>query len=105
MIAAADSLVAGDRVRLLPGDRVPVDGVVADGVSLVNEAMLTGEPRGSLDRTCFYILAHTYFGTQHLHTCFIYIYYIIYIYSHICWRKHVRSFGHILPTIFEILVF
>ncbi len=33
----------GDRVALRPGDRVPVDGVVVDGESAVDEAMLTGE--------------------------------------------------------------
>jgi len=34
----------GDRVRLLPGDRVPVDGVVLEGASAVDIASLTGEP-------------------------------------------------------------
>ena len=33
----------GDLVVLRPGDRVPVDGVVAEGDSAVDEAMLTGE--------------------------------------------------------------
>jgi Cu+-exporting ATPase len=33
----------GDLVALRPGDRVPVDGVVAEGDSAVDEAMLTGE--------------------------------------------------------------
>ena len=33
----------GDRVALRPGDRVPVDGVVVEGESAVDEAMLTGE--------------------------------------------------------------
>ena len=34
----------GDRVRLLPGDRVPVDGQVLEGCSAVDVSALTGEP-------------------------------------------------------------
>ncbi len=36
-------LVVGDRVRIRPGERVPVDGTVEEGTSYVDEAMLTGE--------------------------------------------------------------
>jgi Cu+-exporting ATPase len=36
-------LEIGDRIVLLPGDRVPVDGVIVDGDSSVDESMLTGE--------------------------------------------------------------
>jgi Cu2+-exporting ATPase len=35
----------GDRLRLLPGDRVPVDGVVLEGRSRVDASSLTGESR------------------------------------------------------------
>jgi Cu+-exporting ATPase len=34
----------GDRVRVRPGERVPVDGLVEEGASAVDESMLTGEP-------------------------------------------------------------
>ncbi len=35
----------GDKVLVKPGEKIPVDGIVIDGVSSVNEAMLTGESR------------------------------------------------------------
>ncbi len=38
-------LNVGDRVLIKPGEKIPVDGRVMDGVSSVNEAMLTGESR------------------------------------------------------------
>ena len=38
-----DQVVVGDLVRVRPGDRVPVDGIVIDGASAVDESMLTGE--------------------------------------------------------------
>ena len=34
----------GDRLRVRPGESIPVDGVVIDGVSSVDESMVTGEP-------------------------------------------------------------
>ncbi len=47
-------LVAGDVVRVRPGEAIPVDGVVVEGVGEANEALLTGEslpvPKGVGDR-------------------------------------------------------
>jgi Cu+-exporting ATPase len=38
-----DQVVAGDTLRVRPGDKVPVDGVIVSGNSSVDEAMVTGE--------------------------------------------------------------
>jgi Cu+-exporting ATPase len=38
-----DQVVVGDRLRVRPGDGIPVDGVVLNGASAVDEAMVTGE--------------------------------------------------------------
>src|SRR4051812_8187266 len=39
-----EAVVVGDMVIVKPGEKVPVDGVVTEGASAVNESMLTGEP-------------------------------------------------------------
>ena len=39
-----DQVHVGDRLRVRPGERVPVDGVVSDGTTTVDESMVTGEP-------------------------------------------------------------
>ncbi|ETI60511.1 haloacid dehalogenase [Sphingobium sp. C100] len=41
---ALEDVQVGDRLRVRPGDKVPVDGVVVDGRSSVDESMISGEP-------------------------------------------------------------
>ncbi len=43
-IVSLDEVLAGDRLRVRPGDSIPVDGVVVEGRSSVDESLLTGEP-------------------------------------------------------------
>jgi Cu+-exporting ATPase len=41
---ALDQVAVGDRLRVRPSEKIPVDGVVLEGASSVDESMLTGEP-------------------------------------------------------------
>jgi len=41
---ALDAVAVGDRLRVRPGEKVPVDGVVLEGGSAVDESMVSGEP-------------------------------------------------------------
>ena len=40
---ALDAVQVGDRLRVRPGEKVPVDGVLVEGTSAVDESMVTGE--------------------------------------------------------------
>jgi Cu+-exporting ATPase len=56
-------IVAGDRLTVRPGEAIPVDGVVIEGRSAVDEAMLTGEPAPVLKEGGATVVAGTVNGT------------------------------------------
>jgi len=41
---ALDTVAVGDRLRVKPGEKVPVDAIVLEGASRIDESMMTGEP-------------------------------------------------------------
>ena len=60
---ALDDVHPGDRLRVRPGESVPVDGVVEEGESRVDESMLTGEPMPVAKRAADRVVGGTVNGT------------------------------------------
>ncbi|URW77091.1 heavy metal translocating P-type ATPase [Sphingomonas donggukensis] len=60
------AVVAGDRLRVRPGEAVPVDGAVVEGRSSVDESMLTGEPAPVLKDEGATVIGGTVNGTGSL---------------------------------------
>jgi Cu+-exporting ATPase len=58
-----EAVQVGDRLRVRPGEKVPVDGVVLEGASAVDEAMVTGEPIPVEKRTDDRVIGATINGT------------------------------------------
>jgi Cu+-exporting ATPase len=61
-----EQVQVGDRIRVRPGEKVPVDGVVLEGQSAVDESMLTGEPIPVTKRVADRVTGATLNGTGSL---------------------------------------
>jgi Cu+-exporting ATPase len=56
------AVMVGDRLRVKPGEKLPVDGTVLDGSSRVDESMITGEPVPVAKRAGAHVTAATVNG-------------------------------------------
>jgi Cu+-exporting ATPase len=56
----------GDRLRVRPGEKVPVDGIALEGASWIDESMITGEPIPVEKRACDRVIGATVNGTGSL---------------------------------------
>jgi Cu+-exporting ATPase len=41
---AIENILRGDKIRVKPGEKIPVDGIIVEGESAIDESMITGEP-------------------------------------------------------------
>jgi Cu+-exporting ATPase len=60
---AIESIVMGDRLRVRPGEKVPVDGIVLEGSSDVDESMITGEAMPAHKAAGARVIAGTVLGS------------------------------------------
>jgi Cu+-exporting ATPase len=58
-----DRVAPGERLRVRPGEKVPVDGVVVEGTSSIDESMVTGEPIPVEKKTGDRVIGATINGT------------------------------------------
>ncbi|HSE11691.1 MAG TPA: heavy metal translocating P-type ATPase [Rudaea sp.] len=61
-----DQVQVGDLLRIRPGEKIPVDGVVVDGSSSIDESLLTGEPLPAEKRAGDAVTGGTLNGTGSL---------------------------------------
>ncbi|HYA88166.1 MAG TPA: heavy metal translocating P-type ATPase [Nitrospirota bacterium] len=67
-MVSVSSLCPGDLIEVIPGEKIPLDGIVREGESEINEAMLTGESLPVTKRSG----AEVFGGTVNLYGRFIY---------------------------------
>lgn len=62
---SVEKLKPGDRVIVKPGEKIPADGIVVEGRSYVNEAMLTGESKPVEKKSGDEVIGGAINGTVH----------------------------------------
>lgn len=62
---AISAVQVGDLLRIRPGEKVPVDGVLVEGSSAIDESMLTGEPLPVTKRVGDKVIGATLHGNTH----------------------------------------
>lgn len=55
----ASDLFSGDIVKVLPGEKIPVDGVILEGVSIIDESTITGEGKGAEKKSGDFVFGGT----------------------------------------------
>ncbi len=61
-----EEVKVGDRLRVRPGEKVPVDGVILEGTSTIDESMVSGEPLGVQKQPGDQVIGATVNGTGSL---------------------------------------
>jgi len=61
-----DAVAVGDRLRVRPGEKVPIDGVVLEGTTAIDESMVTGESMPVEKKTGDHLIGATVNGTGSL---------------------------------------
>ncbi len=60
---ALDAIDVGDRLRVRPGDTVPIDGIIVEGVTQIDQSMVTGEPMPAAKSTGDAVIGGTINGS------------------------------------------
>lgn len=61
-----EDIIIGDKIRVRPGEKIPTDGIIVEGISAIDESMITGEPIPVQKSKNFKVIGATINGTGSL---------------------------------------